>query len=195
MADPSSLCCSWVPPNWHSSSLRKPTTSSWPLILTASAFASLGLPCGHRLLWARLDLPFLLQLLAEMLIPFHGCKISDPELFPQGCQPPSCLHKAHGIRIAQHRRADGRPGEPRSLAQPLKQEGETIFSQRMPPLGEQEPIPRLWHCGLPGRRETGLIQIGAHGALPVRRQGDGAGASPFPAHRHRSAGAVDIREA
>ena len=116
------------------------STSSWPLILTAFAFASLGWPCGHRLLWARLDLPFPFLPLAEVLIPFHGCKISDPELFPQGCQPPSCLQKAHGIRIAQHRRADGLPGEPRSLAQPHKQEGKAILGQRTPPFGEQEPI-------------------------------------------------------
>ena len=152
------------------------------------------MPCGHRLLWARLDLPFPFQLLTVMLIAFHGCKISDPELFPQGSQPASSLYKAYGIRIAQHRRADRSPGEPRSLAQSIQQESETIFSQRMPPFREQEQIPCLWHCGLLGRRETGLIQIGAHGSLPVRRQGHGAGVPSFPAHPHRSASAVHIRE-
>ena len=49
----------------------------------------------------------------------------------------------------------------------------------MPPLGEKEPIPCLWHRGLPGRRETRLIQIGAHGALPVRRQREGAAVLPL----------------
>jgi len=180
---------------WHSSSLREPTTSSWPPPLTASALASLGLPCGHRLLWTRLGLSFLLPLLAEVLIPFHGCNTSNPELFPQGCQPASRLQKADGVGIAQHRRTDGRPGEPRSLAQSLEQKRQAIPGQRMQPLGEQKPILCLWHCRLPGRREAGLIQIGAYSTLPVRRQGEGAGASPFSAHRHRCAGAVHIREA
>ena len=77
--------------------------------------------------WTHLGPSFLFPPLAEALIPSHGCKTSDPELFPQGCQPASCLQKADGVRIAQHRRADGRLGEPCSLAQPLKQEGETIL--------------------------------------------------------------------
>jgi hypothetical protein len=53
--------------------------------LAVSTLASLGLPCGHRLLWIRLGLSFLFPLLAEMLIPFHGAKTGDPKLFPQGC--------------------------------------------------------------------------------------------------------------
>src|SRR5690349_4752708 len=82
--------------------------SSWPLLLTASALAALGLPYGHRRLWTRPGLSFLFPLLTAALIPFHGGKTSDPELFPQGCQPTSCLQKADGVRLAQHRRADRR---------------------------------------------------------------------------------------
>jgi hypothetical protein len=37
-----------------------------------------------------------------VLISFHGSKTSDPKLFLQGGQPASCLHKADGVRIAQH---------------------------------------------------------------------------------------------
>jgi hypothetical protein len=126
------------------------------------------LPGGHRLLWTRLGLSFLFPLLAEVLIPFHGREASESKLFLQGCQPASCLQKADGVGIAQHRRADGRPGEPRSLAQPLKQEGKTILGQGLPPFREQEPIPCLWYRRLPGRRETGLIQISVYRALPIR---------------------------
>lgn len=180
---------------WYSSSLREPTTSSWPPPLTASALASLGLPCGHRLLWTRLGLSFLLPLLAEVLVAFHGCKISDPKLFPQGCQSASRLQKADGVGIAQHRRANWLPGEPRSPAQSLEQKRQAIPGQGMHPLGEQEPIPCLWHGGLPGRSDTDLIQIGAQGALPVRRQWEGAGTSPFSAHHDRCAGKVNIRDA
>jgi len=43
--------------------------------------------------------PLLFPLLAEVLIPFHGCKTSDPKLFPQGCQTSSCLQKADGVLI------------------------------------------------------------------------------------------------
>src|SRR5438105_3161909 len=121
-------------PEWHSSWLREPTISSWPPLLAASALTSLGLPCGQQLLWTHLGLSYLVPLLAAVLMPFHRGKTGNPELFPQDCQPASCLQEADGIRIVQHRRADGRPGEPSSLAQPLKQEGETILGQRMPPL-------------------------------------------------------------
>jgi len=90
-----------------------------------------------------------------------------PQAALQGCQFPSCLQEAYGIRIAQHRWADGLSDEPRALAQPQKQKGEAILGQGMPPFGEQEPIPCLWHHGLPGRRETRLIQIGTNGTLPI----------------------------
>jgi hypothetical protein len=160
-----------------------------------SARASLGWPGRKRPFCIPFGLSLLTALLAAVLIPFHRDEISDPKLLLQGCQFPSRLQEADGIRIAQHRRADGRLRESSSLAQSLKQEGETLLDQRMPPLREQEPIPCLWHRRLPGRRETGLIQIGVHRALSVGRQGKGAGMSTFSAHRHRSAGAVHIREA
>ena len=152
-----------------------------PLFSHEERLRPLPRPCSfRRLLLSRLDccvntdssehawvLSFLSPLLAEVLIPFHRDKISDPKLLLQGCQFPSCLQEAYGIGIAQHGWADGLPGEPRPLAQPQKQKGEAILGQGMPPFGEKEPIPCLWHRGLPGRRETRLIQIGAHGALPV----------------------------
>ena len=94
-----------------------------------------GIAVWTSTLWTRLSLTFLFPPLTKVLIAFHGGKTGDPELFLQGCQFSSCLQKADGICIAQHRRADGRPGEPRPLAQPLKQEGETVLGQRMPPPG------------------------------------------------------------
>jgi hypothetical protein len=109
----------------------------------------------------------LTPLLTEVLVAFHGCKISDPKLLLQGCQLASCPQEANRIGIAQHGWADGLPGEPCPLTQPQKQKSEAILGQGMPPFGEQEPIPCLWHHGLPGRRETRLLQIGAYGALPV----------------------------
>src|SRR5690348_4984751 len=56
--------------------------SSWPLLLTASALAALGVPYGHRRLWRRPGLSFLFPLLTAALIPFHGGKTSDPRAVP-----------------------------------------------------------------------------------------------------------------
>jgi hypothetical protein len=87
----------------------------------------------------------LTPLLTEVLVAFHGCKISDPKLLLQGCQLASCPQEANRIGIAQHGWADGLPGEPCPLTQPQKQKSEAILGQGMPPFGEQEQIPCLWH--------------------------------------------------
>src|SRR5215467_4831237 len=108
-------------------SRRASVTSPPSLFLPAFALALPGLPSEHRLLCIYLGL----SLLTKLLIPLHRGQSSDPKLFLQSCGSASCLHKAYGVGIAQHGRADGRPGEPCSLAQPPKQEGETIPGERM----------------------------------------------------------------
>jgi hypothetical protein len=89
-------------------------------LLKVSALASPGWPCEKRPYRILLGFSLLAALLAAALIPFHGCKISDPKLLLQGCQFASNLQEADGIGIAQHRRADRLPAEPRSLTQPQK---------------------------------------------------------------------------